>query len=73
MQKIVKIKDAPGIVKDITTGALLNTNTEALLAYRARREHAEKVNTLQSDVQNLKSELKEIKELLLALVSSEKK
>jgi hypothetical protein len=72
--RIVKVEDAPDLVKDTVTGALLNTNVAALKAYKAKMAQADRLNSVQQEITDLKTELREIKELLIAtLTSSEKR
>jgi hypothetical protein len=73
-QKIIKVEDAPDLVKDTVTGALLNTNVSALRAYKARMAQANHLNDMQQQILDLKTEIREIKELLIStLTSSEKR
>lgn len=71
---LVKIEDSPDLLKDTVSGAVLNTNTKALAAYKAKRNYASKVDALEQKVNSIESNLRELKELLLtALTSSEKR
>jgi tetrahydromethanopterin S-methyltransferase subunit B len=67
---LVKIKDEAALVRDASTNAVLNTDMSALEQYRARRA---KATQLQNDVEDLKSEMSEIKELLRQLVNRDAK
>jgi len=37
MKNYIKIENSPDLVKDTSSGAVLNTNVQALEAYRKRR------------------------------------
>ena len=65
--RYLKVKDSEELVRDTSSSAILNTDNEALKAYKARkakeaaidrvvREHAE----LRSDVEEIKNLLKEL-------------
>ena len=60
--------EIPGLCK-VGEGVLINTDNNALLAYKKRKEQAQKINTIEQDVIDMKTDLKEIKELLKGLVS----
>ena len=53
MTNYLKIEDAPDLVKDTSSGAVLNTNVQALQAYRKRREKFSKVDELENKVVSL--------------------
>jgi len=56
--------EAPDFVVDDDRGALLNTNTKGLLAYRQQREAAIKNLGMQSRIEKLENTIDELKELL---------
>lgn len=58
---MLKIKDHPDLVKDMDSKAVLNTNYAALLEYRKKQQ-------MQEEIQNLKSDVSEIKSLLNNIV-----
>ena len=63
---LVKVKESSELVKDITSGAVLNTNVKALAAYKAKRLQSSKIDTLEKDVQELSRSVNELKELIIA-------
>ena len=63
MPNLVKIKDHPDLVKDMDSKAVLNTNYAALLEYKKKQQ-------MQSEIENLKSDVSEIKQLLNKIISS---
>ena len=73
MVKIVKIEGKDGLVRDISTSAIINTNRSEYQNYINRRdsvlskqrqiqEHSEEIN-------NIKTELSDIKQMLLLLIN----
>jgi seryl-tRNA synthetase len=62
----LKIENAPDLVKDTKSGAVLNTNTNALAAYRKQRARAQKVESLESKINKLEKDISELKALLTA-------
>lgn len=55
--------DVKGIYKE-SEGILLNKDNTALQQYKANRAHNSKLNNLEREVSDLKSDISEIKELL---------
>lgn len=69
----VQIKDKDGLVRDMSSGAVLNTNRSEYENYVNRRHLAKKAKEQQSqqqeEINNLKHEISEIKQMLLALLN----
>ena len=63
--KTLKIKDEEELIRDTDTQAVLNSNMSSLEKYKARRDKDREMN---NDVQTLKKDMKEIKELLQQLI-----
>ena len=63
--KTLKIKDEEELIRDVKTQAVLNSNMSSLEKYKARRNKEREMN---DDVQTLKNDMKEIKELLQQLI-----
>jgi len=61
----LKIKDNEGFVRDVDTKAVLNSDLTGLEKYKARRNKEREMN---DDVQSLKKDMQEIKELLQQLI-----
>lgn len=57
-----KVENHPDLMKDMDSKAVLNTNYAALLEYRKKQQ-------MQDEIQNLKSDVSEIKNLLSSIVS----
>jgi len=64
--KFAKIVDHETLVRDTDTNAVLNTDMTSLEKYRAKRD---KDRQMQNDVENLKQDMSEIKQLLQQLVN----
>ena len=69
---IVDIEKHPGLVRDISSGAILNVNRTEYENFIARRKQTQQQNdviaTQNEEINNLKAELTAIKELLKTLV-----
>lgn len=61
----VKVKDHENLVKDTETKAVLNTDLTSLEAYRA---HRNKQRQKDGEIERLKEDVKEIKDILQLLV-----
>ena len=68
----VKIENKDGLIRDMSSGAVLNTNRTDYENYLTRKKQAElaKEQTTKQveEINNLKNELSEIKQMLLALM-----
>jgi hypothetical protein len=69
----VKIENKDGLIRDMSSGAVLNTNRTDYENYLTRKRQAELVKEQASkqveEINNLKNELSEIKQMLLALMN----
>lgn len=61
----LKVKDYENLVKDTETKAVLNTDLTSLEAYRA---HRNKQRQKDNEIETLKEDVKEIKNILQLLV-----
>ena len=61
----LKVKDHEHLVKDTKTHAVLNTDLSSLEAYRA---HRNKQRQKDDEIETLKEDVKEIKDILQLLV-----
>jgi|TARA_B110000977_G_scaffold149582_1_gene189615 hypothetical protein len=70
--KKLKVKDNPGLERDTATKAIINTNNDAYLSRRTQikaNENKQKLDMQQSkDIDNLKSDVAEIKKMLQKLI-----
>lgn len=72
MSEVVKVKDNPNFIRDIETNAILNTDNNGLEQYKQRRKIMLKqqceYDNMKNEVDSLRSEIVELKELLISLV-----
>ena len=69
----VKIKDRRGIVKDMASGAILNTNVKEAEEYRAKKAAMSALRSADKTEErliSLEKDIGEIKELLLKVVNN---
>ena len=66
---LTKIKEVDGYLKDETSGAVLSVDQNALDAYKRQRSQR---NSIFSDINNIKQELGELKDMLNIIISSQK-
>lgn len=68
-----KVEGHANLIRDKSTGAILNTDVSEYNNYIALRNlkqnENEKIKSLESDVQNIQSDLKEIKTLLRSFIN----
>lgn len=62
------IKNVDSFKKDTNNGAVLAVDNTALAAYKKKKQHQ---NELISDINNIKDELKEIRDMLRLIVSKQ--
>ena len=63
--------DAENFIRDRRTAAVLNTDRDSLLVYKKERERILRADSIVEDVNSLKKEFSEIKDLLLQLVNKQ--
>lgn len=72
MSEFVKVEGHTSLVRDISSNAIVNTNKSEYKIYMARRLQREKQNDelrgAVKEINNLKSEIREIKNLLKGLI-----
>jgi hypothetical protein len=66
--QVAKVKDAPGLVRDITNQAVLSTDIGGLEAYRRKRNKQQELDAALSDINNMKSDIDQIKSLMQRLL-----
>jgi hypothetical protein len=68
----LKVKEDTSYVRETSSRALLNIDNSGLVAYKKqkliRSRNAKQLETLTDDVNNLKQDITEIKELLVKLI-----
>jgi len=67
--KLQPIQDTDGFKKDVESGAVLAVDNRALQAYKMKRKQQYAVV---DDINNIKQELQELKEMLKLVISSQK-
>ena len=75
MTKYLKVKNENDLVRDSSSGAIINRNVSEFEAYKKRKlkmqENQDKVRDACREINNLKQELYEIKDLIKKLVSKD--
>jgi hypothetical protein len=66
---MIQTTDA-NFVRDTETNAVINTNTTAYMLYKQQRERARTVDSLAAEVNELRSDISEIKQLLRMLTQN---
>lgn len=59
----VKIKSHPDFIKDTQTGAILNTNKNKLDEYNAKKKMIASTHEIRQEINNVMNKLKEVEEL----------
>jgi wobble nucleotide-excising tRNase len=74
MNHFLKVQGHASLVRDTATGAILNNNRTEYEEYLDRKRKAEareaEISQHTEDINNIKNELSDIKQLLLQLVST---
>jgi wobble nucleotide-excising tRNase len=74
MNNFLKVEGHTSLVRDTATGAILNNNRTEYEEYLDRKRKAEareaEISQHTEDINNIKNELSDIKQLLLQLVST---
>ena len=72
----LKVEGQNDLIRDPNTNSIINVNMTEYQQYLTRRtiknEENQKIDNLETDVNSIKSELDEIKQLLLGLVNGSK-
>jgi hypothetical protein len=63
---MVQKTEFPHIYRD-DSGALINKNNEALLAYKLKKQQTMKISTIENQIKTLNEDMMDIKNLLLQL------
>ena len=74
--ELVKIKNSDGLVRDLTSGAIINTNRAAKESFlRKQQNHnelKEQVQVNSDKIEKIESDLTEIKQMLVHLINKDK-
>lgn len=68
--ELVKIENEPGFLKDKKTQAVISTDNSGLEAYRAKRKRDMETQMKLDEINNIKQDVAEIKDLLRQLLGS---
>lgn len=60
----IKVQDRRDVVRDSSSKAILNIDNDGLTAYRARRNREHIMDNMITEVNNLRNDVSEIKQLL---------
>lgn len=60
--------ERPGIYRG-ENGLLVNKDLNALASYKARKQQSKKINEVETDIKDLKTDMAEIKELIKRFLS----
>jgi hypothetical protein len=66
--RYLKVKGSEELVRDTSSSAILNTDNEALNAYKARRAKEAAIEQVVREHADMKSDIEEIKNLLKELL-----
>lgn len=73
MQGFVKVKDRDGLVRDLSSGAIINNNTSEYENYikkrNASKQLREDLDKQSEEINNIKNDISEIKHLLITLIN----
>ena len=75
MRQIAKIKEKPGLIKDLSNFAILNTVRSAIAQHKEKMASMKRTKDIESEINTLKSDVSEIKNMLnkvLRAVSNDK-
>lgn len=66
--KLLQIEACPGFAKDTSSGAILNTDKNALQAYKTRRKMMRELNSSKDRVSELEDKVDRLERLLLEVL-----
>lgn len=66
--KYARVKDEKNLIRDMSTQAILNTDISAVKRHEQRMQQLNKQKEQQAEINNLKSEISEIRKLLQQLI-----
>jgi len=62
--KYAKVKENPDLIRDLTNQAILNTNIDALSAYKKRRQKEKEISDFTTEINTMKQDINELKTLM---------
>jgi hypothetical protein len=73
--QVVKIQDSDSLVRDLASGAIINTNSVEYQNYlnkkTASKQMRDQIRQNSEEIKEIKSEISEIKNLLISLINKE--
>ena len=70
--KLVKVENEPNLKKDVYNGAVLNFDSQGLLAYKNLKKSQQNYNDHVDEINKIKDDISEIKSLLKAVIKEVK-
>ena len=64
----VKVKDRPDLIRDTLSNAIINTNSDVVVAARMRKQHKNNI-VKREEFNKVKDELQDIKNLLQIMIN----
>lgn len=68
MSDLIKIEGEKSLVRELHSKAILNTDRNEVSKYNRQKMHMEKNTSMAKDVEVLKQDIQEIKELLMSFI-----
>ncbi len=72
----IKVKDKENLIRDINSNGIVNTDLEAyekyVENYKNKLAESKKIETIQTEVNQIKSDLEEIKNMMKIMLNSNK-
>ena len=74
--EFVRIQDSDSLIRDLSSGAVINTNTTDYQNYLARKNSSkdikQQIKQNSDKIEKIESDLSEIKQLLITLINKER-
>lgn len=69
MSRLVDVSERPDLLKDVETGMIYVVDEKELNEYNAMKIRKSKANIIEQDINNLKSDIDDIKRMLTTLIN----
>ncbi len=69
MSRLVDVSERPDLLKDVETGMIYVVDEKGLNEYNAMKIRKTKANIIEQDINNLKSDIDDIKRMLTTLIN----
>jgi hypothetical protein len=67
-ERFAKVKENSSLIRDTGNHALLSNNLDALNAYKQKKKRSSQIETLGTEINNLKSDMVDIKAMLNQII-----